>query len=292
MRIPPTVHPLHHFQTMSSIPLNRSIRLTRPSVLAMVFFALVSSWGLAEKPGKEVPGAPHLLPVDTLGYIRFDRFDDLREDWPSTSMGQMLADPAMRPFASDFYQTLSELFQEVGDDLGVTLDELLAIPEGQIAAAVVPGNLSPEQIEWIAKDEKEKDESTKAIRKRLARKRKSQNALAGWFMIDAGDKLDTLTGIIEKMEATVSEQGYVRRVLKIDNHDLVRWLPPRPGRSEIEYFIRDQTVVLGIGHGTAAQSLKRWDNPRIDQTLAKNADFAALMSRRRSPSFLPYQSSR
>ncbi len=42
----------------------------------------------------DVPGAPHLLPEDTLAYIRFDDVDQLREDSVNSSLGKMLADPA------------------------------------------------------------------------------------------------------------------------------------------------------------------------------------------------------
>jgi hypothetical protein len=81
----------------------------------------------------------------------------------------MLRDPQLRPLVSDTYQTLAELFEQVRSELGITLDELLAIPSGQVAMAAVPGNLSPDQIRQIEEDKG--DESREAIEIRLNRKR-------------------------------------------------------------------------------------------------------------------------
>ena len=59
----------------------------------------------------------------------------------------MLNDPALKPLSGEAYQILAELFQQVGNVLGVSLDELLAIPQGQVAVAVMPANLSEYQQE-------------------------------------------------------------------------------------------------------------------------------------------------
>ena len=37
-----------------------------------------------------IPGAPHLLPEDTLAYIRIDDFDEMREGAAGSSLGRML----------------------------------------------------------------------------------------------------------------------------------------------------------------------------------------------------------
>ena len=256
--------------------------ISRRCLLAfLALFSLLSAgvFARAQEPEKQTPGAPHLLPIDTLVYARISRVNDLREEWPQTSMGKLMSDPSVRPFAGDLYLTMQELFQAVGENLEITLNELLAIPQGQVAIALMPRSLSPQQRDAIAKEEQGKDESPEAITKRLKRKRQNQKAMAVWIMIEAGDKIDSLMGLIEKLETQASLGGYVRRESQINHRSLIRWLPPRPGRPEMEYFVRDQTLVIGIGHNTAAQSLKWWDDPNEGETLAKKADFAAIMSR-------------
>jgi hypothetical protein len=205
----------------------------------------------------------------------------MREEFAKTSMGQMLADPKLRPFASDIYKTLAELFEQFGAAAGISLDELLAIPSGQVCAAMMPGNLSPHEEELTRQedDAEEDDESEEAIRRRIDRKRRQQNKIGGVFLVDAGEQVDDLLGLVKKLEAAAIEGGYVRRTKDIEGLILVRLRPPRPGRPEIEYFERSNTVVFGIGNETAEKVLNKWLEKGDDRSLADRTEFASLMSR-------------
>ncbi len=226
----------------------------------------------------ESPGAPHLLPHDTLLYARFDNVDELREDFAESSLGRMLADPKMKPLAGDVFQTLSELFDNIGQQVGINLDELLAIPSGQVAAAAFPRIVTDEELKRIDEDTKE-DDSDEAIRRRIDQKRKAQTAMAGLFIIDAGKNVDQLLDLIVRILQRPIDQGYVRREQNIGSETLIRLMPPRPGRPEIEYFEKDNCVVLGIGHNTAADALERWLGRSKEPTFADSTDFSAVMAR-------------
>ena len=86
------------------------------------------------------PGAPRLLPKDTLAYIRIDNVDDMRSDMADSSMGRMMSDPKLKPFVGEVYTTLADLFEQFGSQIGLSLEELLAIPTGQVAAAAMPAD--------------------------------------------------------------------------------------------------------------------------------------------------------
>lgn len=224
-----------------------------------------------------VPGAPHLLPEDTLAYIRLDNADDLRVGMAESSLGRMLADPKLKPFASDVYGTMADLFERFGTVLGISLDELLAIPSGQVAIAAMPGNISERDEELIQFEAD--DDSPEAIRRRIARKRRQQNSIGGVFLIEAGDNVEDLMGLVQTIEDRIVTSGYVRRTSKVKTTKLVHLLPPSQGRPEIEYFQRDGTVVFGIGHQTAAKVLDQWLDRSDEPTLADRADFGSVMSR-------------
>ncbi len=248
--------------------------------ITVVWFSTNPS-SAAENDDVGLPGAPRMLPSDTLAYIRVDDSNELREGLADTSLGKMLADPKMRPFASDVYQTLSELFRQVGDQVGLTLDEVLAIPTGQVAVALMPGNLSDQQTDDVQQQlaEEAGDESEDAIRRRIERKRREQNSFAGLFVIEAGENLDSLGNVLDVVEERLQQSGYVKRTSRVGEIDLTRWLPPRPGRPEIEHFTDHDTLVLGIGHDTAAKALDHCQSKSDEPTLADRAEFTSAISR-------------
>ncbi len=223
-----------------------------------------------------IPVAPRLLPSDTLLFLGVDDADRLREDFAGSSLGQMLQDPKVRPFASDLFAVGAEFFQRVGNEIGVTLDELLAIPHGQIAVAMLPARL-PEDDEDERGSGRPRDESDEAIRKRIERQRRRGNGFAAVLMIDGGENIDRLMTIVERLEERMTGGDRVRREERVGDTTLVRILPPREGRSPIEYFRRGSNLVVGVGHRSAWDVLERWRKTADDQSLAENANFAAVM---------------
>jgi hypothetical protein len=223
------------------------------------------------------PGAPRLLPKDTLAYIRIDNVDDMRSDMADSSMGRMMSDPKLKPFVGEVYTTLADLFEQFGSQIGLSLEELLAIPTGQVAAAAMPANLSDRDQE-LAEDEADSD-SPEAIRRRIERKREQQNAISGMFILEAGKNLDNMMSLVDRLEEQMIQGGFVRRTSKVKGTTIVKLLPPRQGPPEVEYFTKEDTLVFGIGHDTAAKALNQWDGTSEEDSLADRADFTSLMSR-------------
>ncbi|WP_372719571.1 hypothetical protein [Novipirellula sp.] len=251
-------------------------------ILALFLVAAVPAAALPlpamAKEKAEVPGAPHLLPEDTLLYVRVDNADEFRQSLRDSSVGRMLADPKLKPFAGDMYSTAAELFDKISSEVGVSLDELLAIPSGQVAAALIPGILPDENSSSVEQEEKQ-DDSPDAIRRRIERMRRSQNALAGLFVVESGQQTDDMMAIVDRIEQRLLGAGYVRRNRTLDNVELVRLVPPRPGRPQVEYFQHQQTVVFGIGYRTAESALEHWLDKSDAPTMADNGRFANVMSR-------------
>jgi len=250
----------------------------RVLLFSMTWLTLTASYSSSLRAeDKEIPGAPRLLPSDTMAYVRVDSAEKFREDFSDSSVGQMMNDPALKPLAGEVYQMIDGLFEQVGTILEVSLDELLDIPQGQVAVAVMPGNLSDYQEELAA--EEEEDESPEAIRRRLARKRNQQNSFAGVFMMEAGKNVDDLMSLMGKMDQRMTTRGYLQRSTEVEGTKVVKLLPPRAGRPEIEYFEKSGTVVMGIGHDTAAKVLENWSGKGDEDTLADRSEFVSIMSR-------------
>jgi len=170
-------------------PFSNLILLLAPLTICVSLGLHQDSMGAEEESS---PGAPRLLPKDTLAYVRIANVDEMRVDMSASSMGRMMNDPQLKPFVSEVYTTLSDLFEQFGAQIGLSLEELLSIPTGQVAAAAMPANLSDRDQE-LAEEDADSD-STDAIRRRIERKREQQNAIAGIFILEAGKNLDNMIG--------------------------------------------------------------------------------------------------
>ena len=112
------------------------------------------------------PGAPRLLPEKTLAYVRIENVTEFRQGLAASATGKMLSDPKLKPLAGEIYVAAGELFQGIGDQLGVSLEEILSIPKGQFAFGLFPvDNAALAASAEPAKNEP-KDDSPDAIRKR------------------------------------------------------------------------------------------------------------------------------
>jgi len=255
------------------------------------------------------PPASRLLPSDTLAYLRIRNTNDLKVGFGRSSLGQMLDDPAMRPFVSDTYQTLSTVLEEFATEIGLSLDELLAIPQGQVAFGLIPNAPPEEPTEQTNRrgsgneDQADDDESDAAIARRLRSKRRQQNGFAGVFIIETGEKNGseaTMRELLVQIGELATKNQFVRSDEKIGDHSVSSWKRPRGNGPEVEWFDRDGVFVVGIGRRAAADVLERWneiDAPKnrkeaaeaSDTTsdsivasggnLSSNPDFGAVMTR-------------
>lgn len=246
----------------------------------------------------QTPPASRLLPGDTLAYLRIRDVDDLRQGFKDSTLGKMLDDPAMRPFVSDTYQTLSQTFDQFASELGLPLDELLDIPRGQFSAALIQA--VPQEEDSADKSGKSDSELTdEQIKQRMQRRQRQQNGFGGVFMIETGDdadSTDTMRELLSQVSGLATKNKSVKTTETIGDHELTRWVRSRGRSPVIEWFDRDGMFVIGIGNQSAAEVLRRWnatDAPKNRKAAAErsedtsitvgnlsgNADFAAVMTR-------------
>ena len=80
-----------------------------------------------------------ILPARTAAYFSVADFDRLREHWQKTGIGQLVATPQMRPFASDLRRQLEDKFTQLRK-LRLNWSELGEVDGGEVAVAFVPPN--------------------------------------------------------------------------------------------------------------------------------------------------------
>ena len=188
--------------------------------------------------------APQILPQETLVYIRVANVPETVERFLQTGTGRMFSDPQVRPMVSDAYATAKEAFAQVQEQLGMSLDELLSIPQGEIAFGMFPveGQEFPGMALIV-----DCGKNVASARKFFDRLKEMAEA--------AGERVaeDTLAGT----KITVLGSGGGRG--------------PRP-----HLFEKDSTFVLCPDLESARVILNHWTG-RNDRGFEDNAKFAAIM---------------
>ncbi len=191
------------------------------------------------------PSAPRLLPNKTLAYLRIDDTRDLKAKMGETGMGKMMADPQIAPILGTFYSTFVGQLQGMQDAIGLNLDELLSVPNGELAVAVVATKTEPAFV----------------------------------IMLEAGEEMPALEVLLDRGRQAAENSGgsYAEKeVGKIS----IRSLGGRRGGDGLHYFI-DSGVMVGSNRADYAEQLAMiWTGNGIDhKPLADNRDFTTIMSR-------------
>jgi len=77
------------------------------------------------------------LPPSTIAYIKADSVAKLRAAFRSSQLGQLWADPAMKPLKDDILGKLDEASKDAKEKVGLNIGELLSLPQGTLALAIV-----------------------------------------------------------------------------------------------------------------------------------------------------------
>jgi len=249
--------------TIKGFPTHEDHMSVRKLFLGVAFLLLVLvSPALAERPI-----GPRLLPERTVAMVRIRSFPESRAKFSQTAMGKILTDPEVGPLVSKLYEQGQEMYKRVEEQVGVPLEKLLALPQGEIWVAVVPP----------VKD--------------------GPVSLA--LLIDVGNQLPTATRLIERGEEVLKENGGRKVQETVVGEKVSVFLPPGVGepRRELkrdkdgkEYeeivvengtmvqFERDGAIVVTSTLTLAEEILKSLSDSDA-ATLAENERFGAVMNR-------------
>lgn len=78
-----------------------------------------------------------LLPATTKGFVSVTNLSDLSAHWNKTQIGQLMDDPAMKPFAEDLRRQMQNRWSGLREKLGLTLDDLEGVPGGELSVGVI-----------------------------------------------------------------------------------------------------------------------------------------------------------
>lgn len=103
----------------------------RPARLLGLVALLTTAPALAGAPAEKC------LPQTTFGFVKVENAAKLREAFQSSQLGQLAADPATKPLRDEILERLKEPSQKLRARVGLSLGELLQLPQGEVSLALI-----------------------------------------------------------------------------------------------------------------------------------------------------------
>ena len=210
--------------------------------------------------------APQLFPEKTLAYVRIDNVAKLREDLKKSSIGKLGNDEELKPIFAEFYGTLVNSTAQMQESIGLNLDELLSIPNGEFAVALMPSDKS----------------SAKTSRKQAAEKttvsiQLERPALA--LLLDAGDEITGVQVMLDRLEKSMSaDMQHSQKV--IDRLTLHRYENPNRDQERFGYFIDNGVMIACTDPNYLEQLSSVWLGTAGEwSSMADNRRFTGILSR-------------
>lgn len=201
---------------------------------------LLLSAAAVQLASAERPSAPKLLPKRTLAYVRVADSRELAEAFMKTSVGRLSQDEKIKPLIMHLYGSATQAFNQIQDELGVSLSEILAIPQGELCAAVVG-----------------REEGEPAV----------------IVLAEVGDKMPVVRKLLERAEQEAIKDG---TSVSTDQAEGVQ-LKIFDGKAAL--CDRDGVVLFGSDVGLVKAILRTWTGDEGAETLADNREFTTIMSR-------------
>jgi len=193
----------------------------------------------------ERPSAPRLLPYNTVLYMRIHSVPEFLDKFEETSFGSIKTDPAVQPIWDQFYNDLISAFPQIEEELGVSLEDLLDIPQGELSISLSVTDTGTPMFAMIA----DVGENTENVAKLIERAEFEQIENAG----------DLEEQVIGETEVTIFRQPG-------DDDDVV-------------VFNKDESVVICSSEIMAEHLIAVWEGTATDadRVLADNRKFTDIM---------------
>jgi hypothetical protein len=217
-----------------------SIRLAIVAILA----AVVLSPGLTRAQEGGIPTALDLLPPETVLLLSVPDATELVDRMKESSGGQMLEDPDLRPLAEQLYSSLLGLTTRVEEQLGVSVEQMLKMPQGEVSIAVVPPTDGP---------------------------------LGVVVLFDAGENADTMSTLLDRGIDRIQRDGGNVTTRQLAGRE-VR-VATNANESFTVFWIEEKgAFLLCTSESVMTSLIDAWDGG-APETLRDNQHFATIMSR-------------
>ena len=124
------------------------------ALLVIVFVSTLSSATFGQIDPTSRPSTQELLPETTVAFVQVNDFRDLMEKFRETGFGQLLQEEGVASLMRGLWEESELAYQAIKDDVGVSLEEIQALPAGELTFAVIaPRRKKPEYMMILELDE-------------------------------------------------------------------------------------------------------------------------------------------
>jgi hypothetical protein len=214
---------------------------------------------IASRPAWTAEKAPNdrLLPSNTYLYVTVPNVGDLKTRFGASHIGQLLHDPKLADFMGDLHKKFAQFGEEFEKNVGLKLNDVLAIPDGEVSLAV----LLPTEAK----------------------------KLAVAVIVDFGKNSgSTVNALLEKAASGLEKEGFKKTTRDVGGTQLVVYTKAKEKKegadpsdepdfgSQFVEVLKNDTLILTTSPIAAQDILKRWDGKHAD-TLADVAAYKSIV---------------
>lgn len=189
-----------------------------------------------------------LLPQEVLVFLSVPSVPEFKERMKSSLLGEMLNDADLQPFIEAVKAKLEEASAKMKDEAGLSLEDLLEIPQGEVTFAVV--ELPPRKLALV-------------------------------LLLDCGESHDTVETLLGKMEEGLKEAGGEEDSEDVSGVSVKTYAFAGEGQNpfnKLAYFDHDGYLAFASDSEALKAVLERWDG-ESDETFAQHDVFKYILEK-------------
>ena len=213
---------------------------SRLFVISTIMLAvLVSQPVVAQRPS-----APKLLPYNTVAYLRIADLQETKDKLNQTSFGKITNNEQVQSITSQLFDEILLAYPEIEETIGVPLDELLELPQGEVAIALAATDTG---------------------------------TLMFFVLVDIGDNIATAEKVLEKFDETHLAGGGTVETETVGATEVTVY--GSATEDDLELFIKDNTIVFTTNRLLTEHVVTTWEGTALaeQRTLSQNRKFTAIM---------------
>ncbi len=228
-----------------------------PACLLLSAAMLLTSTLVVEETRAAEESVPtdRLLPPRVVAYVTVPSASKLKNGWQGSSYGRIFSDPKLADFRDDVLKKIKTSTEVLEKNIGLTLDELLAIPSGEVSLAIVHPPAG--KVAIVA-------------------------------FLEFGESGQAVDSLLDKVSEKLTAAEMKRKESEFDDTSITSFVKqpdaaadPKPnggsGRS-VSWFVRDSTLVISSEVAALESVLVRWDGEHA-RTFAESRVYEYIVER-------------